>query len=65
MFPTIVRFDMAYVTVFQLGWKQIRYDYLHLHRWVRRLYWEVDEENKGAFKGTTNFDIVSVCSLSE
>ncbi|KAF2236502.1 glutathione S-transferase [Viridothelium virens] len=57
LFPTIARFDMAYVTVMNCDWKQIRYDYPNLHRWLRHLYWEVDNDAKDAFKGTTHFDI--------
>lgn len=59
LFPTIVRFDMAYVTIMKCNWKHIRYDYPNLHRWLRQLYWETDPEAKGAFKRTTHFDIVS------
>lgn len=55
----MARFDTAYVTVMNCNWKQIRYDYPHLHRWLRYLYWEVDDETKGAFKHTTHLDIVS------
>ncbi|CAG8980115.1 hypothetical protein HYALB_00012756 [Hymenoscyphus albidus] len=56
-FPTTVRFDIAYYTIFRCNWKQIRYDYPNIHRWLRKLYYEVDEEFKGAFKSTTHFDI--------
>jgi glutathionyl-hydroquinone reductase len=59
LFPTTARFDMAYYTIFNCNLKQIRYDYPNLHRWLRELYYEVDEEAKGAFKSTTHFDIVS------
>lgn len=55
----MVRYDMAYATVFNCNWKLIRYDYPNLHRWLRSLYWEVGDEAKGAFKDTTHFDIVS------
>ena len=55
----MVRFDIAYVNIMNCNWKQIRYDYPNLHRWLRQLYWEVDDEAKGGFKGTTHFDIVS------
>jgi putative glutathione S-transferase len=44
--------------MFNCNLKQIRYDYPHLHRWVRELYYEVDEQSKGAFQSTTRFDIV-------
>lgn len=40
------------------NWKMIRYDYPNLHRWLRRLYYEVDEESKGAFQSTTHFKLV-------
>jgi glutathionyl-hydroquinone reductase len=59
LFTTMVRFDVAYVTVMNCNWKQVRYDYPNLHRWLRQLYWEADKEAKGAFKSTTHFDIVS------
>ncbi|KAH6663537.1 hypothetical protein B0J14DRAFT_621568 [Halenospora varia] len=38
--------------------KQIRFDYPNLHRWLRQLYYEVEEEARGAFKSTTRFEIV-------
>lgn len=59
MFTTMVRFDTAYATIMNCNWKQIRYDYPNLHRWLRQLYWEADKEAKGAFKCTTHFEIVS------
>jgi putative glutathione S-transferase len=49
---------MAYYTIFNCNWKQIRYDYPDLHRWLRELYSEADEEAKGAFQSTTHFEIV-------
>ncbi|KAI9705378.1 MAG: hypothetical protein M1820_005208 [Bogoriella megaspora] len=48
---------MAYATVMNCNWKQIRYDYPNLHRWLRNLYWEVENDTKDAFKGTTHLDI--------
>jgi putative glutathione S-transferase len=36
----------------------IRYDYPNLHRWLRELYYEVDDEARGAFNSTTHFEIV-------
>lgn len=63
LFPTIVRFDAAYYTIFRCNWKMIRYDYPRLHEWLRRLYWdESSETNGGAFKKTTVFDHVSILS---
>jgi len=41
----------------------IRYDYPNIHRWLRELYYEVDEESKGAFKSTTHFEIVSQAAI--
>jgi len=57
LYPTIVRFDVAYVTIFKCNLRMIRHDYPKLHAWLRRLYWDDDKEsNGGAFKKTTNFD---------
>ncbi|MCJ1477287.1 hypothetical protein MMC13_005958 [Lambiella insularis] len=55
LYTTLIRFDMAYVTIFKCNYKQIRYDYPHLHKWLRRLYWEANEKTRGAFKETTHF----------
>lgn len=59
LFTTIIRFDVAYFTLFRCNIKMIRYDYPNLHAWVRRLYWDTsDETNGGAFQTTTKFDQV-------
>lgn len=64
LYPTIVRFDAAYYTLFKCNIKMIRRDYPRLHEWVRRLYWsEGPETNGGAFKTTTHFEVVSLCLL--
>lgn len=56
LYTTLARFDVAYVNVFQCNLKMIRYDYPHLSRWLRRLYWnEGPETNGGVFKRTTFF----------
>ncbi|TVY32282.1 Glutathione S-transferase omega-like, partial [Lachnellula subtilissima] len=57
LFTIAVRFDMAYYTIFMCNWKMIRSHYPNLHRWLRALYYEVDDEAKGAFKSTTHFEI--------
>ncbi|MCJ1377201.1 hypothetical protein MMC17_000293 [Xylographa soralifera] len=54
LYTTLVRFDVAYVTIFKCNYKQIRYDYHRLNTWLQRLYWGEDE-TKGAFKKTTHF----------
>ncbi|KAI9710514.1 MAG: hypothetical protein M1820_002650 [Bogoriella megaspora] len=57
LYPTIVRFDPAYATVFGCNLKTIRNDFPKLHDWLRRLYWDESERtNGGAFKSTTDFD---------
>ncbi|KAF3932346.1 hypothetical protein ABW20_dc0102983 [Dactylellina cionopaga] len=56
LYTTLIRFDVAYYTIFKCNYKMIRYDYPQLHRWLRVLYWEDNEETKGAFKKTTYFD---------
>ncbi|KAK9342623.1 glutathione S-transferase [Lipomyces starkeyi] len=56
LFVTLIRFDIAYYTIFKRNLKMIRHDYPRLHLWLRRLYWdEGPETNGGAFKNTTWF----------
>ena len=56
LYPTLARFDAAYFTLFKCNLKMIRHDYPCLHKWLRRLYWDVGEEtNSGAFGSTTHF----------
>lgn len=53
LFPTIVRFDTAYVPVFLCNLGTIRDHYPNLHLWVRRLYWDQSARTHGAFYTTT------------
>lgn len=56
LYPSIIRFDAAYFTLFKCNLKMVRYDYPHLHNWLRRLYWDTSEAtNGGAFQKTTHF----------
>jgi putative glutathione S-transferase len=58
LFTTLIRFDVAYVTIFKCNLKMIRYDYPRLHDWLRKVYWDEGEEsNGGAFQKTTYFDL--------
>jgi putative glutathione S-transferase len=60
LYTTLVRFDVAYYTLFKCNIKMIRLDYPLLHGWLRRLYWSEGAETAGgAFKNTTHFDVVS------
>lgn len=62
LYTTLIRFDVAYFTIFKCNLKMIRYEYPNLHRWLRNLYW--DESKKtggGAFRKTTRFQAVSIC----
>ena len=60
LYTTLIRFDVAYYTLFKCNLKMIRTDYPRLHTWLRRLYWsEGPETGNGAFKRTTFFDVVS------
>jgi putative glutathione S-transferase len=60
LFTTLVRFDVAYYTLFKCNVKMIRLDYPRLHAWLRRLYWsEGPETAGGVFKNTTHFEVVS------
>ena len=53
-YPTIARFDVAYVTIFKCNLGMIRYDYPRIHTWLQKLYWDTTKEtNGGAFKKTT------------
>ena len=51
LYTTIVRFDAVYVQHFKCNIRDIRSGYPELHRWVRKLYWDVP-----AFKDTTWFE---------
>lgn len=51
LYPTIVRFDPVYVQHFKCNIGMIRFNYPHIHTWLRHLYWDIP-----AFKETTNFD---------
>ncbi|GKT66095.1 glutathione s-transferase [Colletotrichum tofieldiae] len=53
LFPTIARFDTAYVPVFMCNLGSIRNDYPNLHLWLRRLYWDQSERTHEAFFKTT------------
>jgi hypothetical protein len=58
LYPTIARFDVAYVNIFLCNLKMIRYDYPLLSRWLRRLYWNAGSETNGeVFGKTTFFDV--------
>ncbi|KAI0703586.1 glutathione S-transferase [Cytidiella melzeri] len=56
LYPTMVRFDVGYFTLFKCNLKMVRYEYPYLDRWLRRLYWDETEVTKGAFKNTTQFE---------
>jgi len=61
MYPTIVRFDMAYYTIFKCNLGMIRIDYPHIHKWLRILYWgDESGETRGAFRSTTYPEHVSL-----
>lgn len=51
LYPTIIRFDIVYVSLFKTNLKTIRGDYPALHKWLRHLYWDILE-----FQTTTEFD---------
>lgn len=40
LFTTIIRFDPVYVQHFKCNIGMIRYDFPHLHTWLRHLYWD-------------------------
>lgn len=51
LYTTIVRFDVVYVQHFKTNIRDIRSGYPHLHKWLRKLYWDVP-----AFGETTQFE---------
>lgn len=55
LYVTLIRFDVAYHGVFMCNRKSIRHDYPNLYLWLRKLYWDRDEqgEAKGAFYQST------------
>ncbi|KAL1977798.1 hypothetical protein VTN31DRAFT_657 [Thermomyces dupontii] len=57
LFPTFVRFDVAYFAVFRCNLRMIRYEYPNIHKWLRRLYWDESETTHGAFKKTSALSI--------
>lgn len=58
LYPTIVRFDVAYHTLFMCNMKMIRYDYPNIQKWLTKLYWDKSEETRGAFGKSTNFNAI-------
>ena len=63
LYTTLIRFDVAYYTLFKCNIKMIRLDYPRLHAWLRRLYWDEGPETAGGvFKKSTQFEEVSQCS---
>jgi putative glutathione S-transferase len=65
LYTTIARFDVAYFTLFKCNLKMIRYEYPHLHKWLRTLYWDPENKFKGAFKDTTRFQAVRISSSTK
>ena len=56
LYTTMVRFDVAYVPIFQCNIRDIRHGYPRISRWLRNLYWDdSDRTNGGVFKKTTFF----------
>ncbi|KIN00573.1 hypothetical protein OIDMADRAFT_165197 [Oidiodendron maius Zn] len=51
LYPTIVRFDVVYVTLFKTNLDTIRSGFPAIHKWLRHLYWDLP-----AFGQTTNFE---------
>ena len=56
LYTTLVRFDVAYYTLFKCNLRMIRHDYPKLHKWLRTVYWDKSvETNGGAFHKTTHW----------
>jgi glutathionyl-hydroquinone reductase len=56
LYTTLIRFDVAYVPVFQCTLGTVRHDYPALYRWLRRLYWDrrAWPRRRGAFHETSS-----------
>jgi putative glutathione S-transferase len=60
LFPSIIRFNVAYYTLFKTDLEMIRHDYPYIHKWLQHLYWDLL-----AFGDSTNFEhIKRVCFLA-
>jgi glutathionyl-hydroquinone reductase len=55
LFTTVVRFDPVYVQHFKCNLRDVRSGYPHIHRWLRRLYWDYP-----AFRDTTQFEHIKL-----
>lgn len=65
LYTTLIRFDVAYFTMFRCNLKMIRHDYPNLYRWLKTVYWDEGKEtNGGAFKKTTAFDHVGLALVA-
>jgi putative glutathione S-transferase len=58
LYPTIVRFDVGYHTLFMCNLKMIRHDYPAIQKWLQKLYWDESEETRGAFRKSTDFNAI-------
>jgi putative glutathione S-transferase len=59
LYPTMVRFDVAYYTLFMCNLKMVRWEYPAIQRWLAGLYWDQSEVTRGAFGKSTHWDAVS------
>jgi glutathionyl-hydroquinone reductase len=61
LYPTIVRFDVAYFSLFQCNLRMIRFAYPRVQKWLMGLYYSEEEDIRGVFGAkTTCFDHVGV-----
>jgi Glutathione S-transferase, C-terminal domain len=47
LYPTLIRFDVAYHSIFKCNLKMIRHDYPRLDKWLRMLYWDESDRMNG------------------
>jgi putative glutathione S-transferase len=59
LYPTLIRFDVAYYMACKANLNMIRYSYPNLHRWLRTLYWDQSGMARPAFSKTTKFERAS------
>ena len=66
LYTTLIRFDVAYHTIFKCNLKMVRHDYPLLSRWLRNLYWNGGKiRNGNAFHDTVDFFTVSTLNITD
>jgi putative glutathione S-transferase len=54
LYTTMIRFDVAYHSIFRCNLRMIRHDYPNIHKWLRTLYWK----GPTVFQSSVKFETV-------